>query len=239
VSGASTRLPRWLQLANALALAGTLLLAARLGWEQTVWSWERGPQEVGWALVHGAGFALFMCPALLILCAVIAAILSVRSLGRGSRVSWWRYVFFAVSALAVLAVNVPYGYWRLLFSGRLASSPHAAEFLIYDAAVGDLRGVNALLSCGVPPDAVDPRTGRTALHAAAGSGRTDVVEILLVKGANVNALDRSGDSPLDLALAAKRDEAARLLVQHGATRIRSDDARRGRVKSEAVRLDVE
>jgi ankyrin repeat protein len=239
VSEASTRLPRWLQLADALALAGTLLLAARLGWEQTVWSWERGPQRVGWALVHGAGFALFICPALLILCAVIAAILTVRSLGRGSRVSWSRYVFFAVSALAVLAVNVPYAYWRLLFSGQLARSPHAAEFLIHDAAVGDVRGVRALLSHQVPPDAADPRTGRRALHAAAGSGRADIVELLLTSGANVNAVDSSGDSPLDLALAAKRDEMARLLVSHGATPTRADDTRRGRAKSDSVRLDVE
>ncbi len=39
----------------------TWILAARLVWEQTVWSWARGPQMVGFSLAHsGLGLLLVL-----------------------------------------------------------------------------------------------------------------------------------------------------------------------------------
>jgi hypothetical protein len=55
----------WLLALGAVPLIGTALLAGRLLWEQTVWTWERGPQMVGFSLAHGSGAVLLMAPFLL------------------------------------------------------------------------------------------------------------------------------------------------------------------------------
>ena len=62
-----TRLPRWLQFSGMVIFAGAAMLSARLIWEQTVWTWERGPQMVGFSLAHGPGAILFIFPLLLLL----------------------------------------------------------------------------------------------------------------------------------------------------------------------------
>jgi cytohesin len=53
--------------------------------------------------------------------------------------------------------------------------------------------------------------GWTPLHSAAFSGRKEIAELLIAKGANVNAKAKGGDTPLD---AADRETAA-LLRKHG------------------------
>lgn len=229
-------LPRWLQIGVALGMVGTLGLAGRLGWEQTVWSWERGPQMVGYSLAHrGSGILLMLSPLLLIGCLVVAIVLTILSLVRRRRVSWWRAAALAASAAALIAVDLPYGFWQRLFIARLASSPHAAEFFVYDAAVGDLSTVRALVAHGVPVDARDRHGGQTALQAAAAAGRLDVIEFVVAKGADVNAVDRNGDSALERALAGKQEAAARWLAGRGAVRMRGDEARRRRVAREMDR----
>ena len=62
--------------------------------------------------------------------------------------------------------------------------------------------------------------GTTALHAAAQYGHTNVVELLLSNGANVNAIDASDMTPLDLALMGvvfenDSNAIAKLLKKHG------------------------
>ena len=69
------------------------------------------------------------------------------------------------------------------------------------------------------------RSGMTPLHAAARKGLKKVVELLIHEGADVNAKDDDGDTPLDLALSAWEDdspevkaakkETADLLRKHG------------------------
>jgi ankyrin repeat protein len=69
------------------------------------------------------------------------------------------------------------------------------------------------------------RSGMTPLHAAARKGLKEVVELLIHEGADVNAKDDDGDTPLDLALSAWEDdspevkaakkEIANLLRKHG------------------------
>jgi hypothetical protein len=43
----AVRVRWWLLVLGVIPLIGTALLAVRLIWEQTVWTWERGPQMVG------------------------------------------------------------------------------------------------------------------------------------------------------------------------------------------------
>ena len=56
----------------------------------------------------------------------------------------------------------------------------------------------------------------TALHAAAENGHQAVLQYLLERGADVNARVTTGQTPLDLALAAGGLDLAELLRQHGA-----------------------
>lgn len=59
--------------------------------------------------------------------------------------------------------------------------------------------------------------GETALHSAVFLGFTEIVEVLLRKGAKVDALNLSGQSPLHLASITGRVGIARILLNHGAT----------------------
>ena len=55
----------------------------------------------------------------------------------------------------------------------------------------------------------------TALHTATGMGHEEIAELLIANGADVNAMDDNGDTPLDYATAANRTETADLLRKHG------------------------
>lgn len=56
----------------------------------------------------------------------------------------------------------------------------------------------------------------TALARAAWKGNLELVQLLLDRGANVNALDQSGDTPLIDALLRDHYDVAFLLLDHGA-----------------------
>ena len=63
------------------------------------------------------------------------------------------------------------------------------------------------------------KAGETALHAVARSfsqkHASEVCELLLTNGANVNELNDKGQTPLDEALANERKQTAETLLQHG------------------------
>lgn len=86
---------------------------------------------------------------------------------------------------------------------HLAACPHIAQALIEAGAVVDARDGN----------------DDTPLHvAAAHPEMRDVVECLIGHGADVNAVNREGRTPLDYALARKDGDKAALLRQHDARR---------------------
>ncbi|HNX49415.1 MAG TPA: MBL fold metallo-hydrolase [Thermoanaerobaculaceae bacterium] len=94
------------------------------------------------------------------------------------------------------------------------------------SATGNLARVRALVEAD-PTVASSPLRpgGPTPLHLAAANGQRAVVEYLLGKGADVNAVARHAGTPLDLAWEAEEPEMMRLL-----------EARGGRLTP--VRLDV-
>ena len=65
--------------------------------------------------------------------------------------------------------------------------------LMYMANEGDLDGIKELLDSGSDVNFRDI-DGRTALHIAACQGQTDVVELLLQRGAEVDPEDRWGST---------------------------------------------
>jgi hypothetical protein len=58
----------------------------------------------------------------------------------------------------------------------------------------------------------------TLLHLAAASKQTVMAEMLLAKGANVNALNKENETPLDVAIREGNPKVARILEEHGALR---------------------
>lgn len=91
-----------------------------------------------------------------------------------------------------------------------------------------IEAIQLCLDAGAPIDATNAQ-GQTALFAAAQFGHDKIVEFLISKGANVNAKDQRGFTPLDAALGlaggvggfdgSRRDvheSTAEILRRHGA-----------------------
>ena len=76
--------------------------------------------------------------------------------------------------------------------------------------------VRALVGAGAQVDAPSGAKRCTALHMAARRGNTEVAEALLDCGADMNARDSAGDTPLQRAKNCRKGGVALLLVARGA-----------------------
>jgi hypothetical protein len=239
MSVAAIRRRQWDKFAWAglLCVAPTALLSARLVWEQTALSVQDGPQMVGFSLAHSV-FAvfLFFAPLAGALWAVTAIVIVIRTR------SWRQPVrlgLLGTYSVLVLLMLVPYGYWQRLLVTTHAHGPYAGEYVSYAAATGDLATVKAFLAEGVPVDVRNEHDGATPLHGAAVEGQTAVIKYLLSKGANVNALNAYGDSPVQNAISMNHPEAVALLEAHGGKDIRGSDQQRDRAIHEEVERDIQ
>ena len=85
--------------------------------------------------------------------------------------------------------------------------------LIYEAAEsGDIEAVKQHLADETDIEKKCTVCGSTALGHAAKHGHNEIAELLIENGANVNAKDEEGETPLDWA----DGEIADLLRKHGA-----------------------
>jgi hypothetical protein len=235
------RFPTVLKRIGIPIVVATWMLAARLAWEQTVWSWEKGPQMVGFSLVHsGLGVLLLLavCVGLLWPIAVLLAAVVTRSLG--GRVIAAQLIAYA---LAWCVITAPYGFWQRLFIWKF-SPTQAVAFLVNAAATGDLRTAEALLARGVNINA-RARDG-AALHGAAVEGNLQMIGYLIKQGADINAVNSYGDSPLAMAAEAKvnRTQVQAILESHGGLVVRGTAEQRQRiieqqVQREQVQRDLE
>src|ERR1043166_7769290 len=94
---------------------------------------------------------------------------------------------------------------------EIAASALAGE--LQDAAArGEIDKVRSLIQAN--PASINAREGgTTALHEATRAGHLEIVKLLVANGANVNATDFSGLTPLKLALGRRNTEIAELLRQ--------------------------
>jgi ankyrin repeat protein len=95
------------------------------------------------------------------------------------------------------------------------------EFLLEAAGQGSLEVVRALLARDVAASGKGLATrnagsGNTAVHAAAGQGHREIVYVLLQHGADVNALNAWGETPLHCATARDDLKTMAYLLECGA-----------------------
>ncbi|KAK3390249.1 ankyrin repeat-containing domain protein [Podospora didyma] len=133
-------------------------------------------------------------------------------------------------------VNLPGPQGGPLFFGAIAPSVEVCEFLIANgadvngldengrtplllaAAQGSPEVVRVLLRHGALVTARSGRSG-TVLHYATGRNTPNMletIEALLDAGADVNAIDDDGDTPLIQCMINGRADVAELLIRHGA-----------------------
>ena len=80
----------------------------------------------------------------------------------------------------------------------------------------DVAAVELLIARGADINSRATRQAWTALHGAVSSGRRDLVEFLLQKGADIAAKDGDGRTPLQVATKVGHLDIAELLRRHGA-----------------------
>jgi hypothetical protein len=223
-----------------LGVAATLLtgmLAARIVWEETSLTWQEGPQMLGFSLAHGAGAVLFLAPILLSVWILVALIVLVVCLLRKRPLTWgyWLTLGSALAMIGILSIPPVFFQWWLI--GSFAKSPHAGDLIIYDAREGDLRTVRGYLEHGVPMTATDYE-GSTAVFAAAAGGRLPVIEMLAGKGADLNAINLYGDSPLEAASERGNASVVSFLKVRGAVQIHGTPEQRDAASELIVRRDI-
>lgn len=109
----------------------------------------------------------------------------------------------------------------LLHGAACSSSNRDGERLLNAAALGDLARVKSLVEEGAPINysRSEMTFGWTPLICATFHWKTNVIYYLVEKGADVNAVDRRGQTALMWMMVREDDEAvpiAKLLIKHGA-----------------------
>ena len=96
----------------------------------------------------------------------------------------------------------------------------------------DQAAVKSLLDAGADPNARDD-AGRTPLHFAAQEGATDAAHLLLGRSAQVDLVDRYGNTALWTSVVNRHPDVAALLLAAGAEPTRSNDS--GKSPADAAR----
>jgi ankyrin repeat protein len=114
----------------------------------------------------------------------------------------------SVSAQSSDTPAISYEIVQLLLDDPAMAHAHGDNALVYAleqaAQDGQLEIVRQILDRGVDVDSSLPdEEGRTALKAAVGHVRVEVVELLMERGANAHLNGQDGDSPLSKALGGR------------------------------------
>jgi hypothetical protein len=182
------------------------VFTGRMLFEETVLTWNQGPQMLGFSLAHGSGAILFLAPILLSLWIVLFGAALVRW--------WWKKVRPSTSTLcvglaAVIVIGVlsiPSNFWIWLDPSPYARRGHGPELATYAAAQGQTQTVLALLNAGVEVNGRD-HDEQTLAHVAAKTGNLRLLHVLRDRHADLNLLDGYKNSPVFYAQQGHHDAA--------------------------------
>ena len=106
---------------------------------------------------------------------------------------------------------------RAMLKDEQVSQPQKVAKDVWEAVfIGDLKFVQQAITEGVDVNAKNPVTGDPLLSTAALMGHTEVMTLLLQKGADINARKEDGNTALHAAAFLGRADAVELLLRHGA-----------------------
>ena len=88
----------------------------------------------------------------------------------------------------------------------------AADSIYVASMMGNIEAVKQHLAAGTDVNAKRDHDGWTPLHSVARWDHKEVVELLIAKGADVNAKNKSSKTPLHLAICWDHKEVAELLI---------------------------
>jgi ankyrin repeat protein len=80
----------------------------------------------------------------------------------------------------------------------------------------DVKEVRRLLDAGLPVNALDPSNKQSLLLLCTGVGTPELLELLIERGADLRAVDKTGTGALGRTVRANRIDLAELLLKHGA-----------------------
>ena len=88
----------------------------------------------------------------------------------------------------------------------------APDISIHQAtSAGNIEAVKQHLAAGTDVNVKGGFADGTPLHYAAANGHKEIAELLIEKGADLNAKDEDGGTPLDVAISFNRTEIADLI----------------------------
>jgi uncharacterized membrane protein YhaH (DUF805 family) len=207
-------------------------------WEETFLTIQQGPQMLGFSLAHDRGAVLLLTPFLLALWLLVALATMVACRWRKRSLSRWYWLTLASAIVTLGVLSIPPAFWQWAFIGTFAEGPHAGDLMVYGAAEGDVRTVRGYLEHGVPLTSTNYE-GSTAAFAAAVGGSLPMIEMLVLKGADINATNSYGDSPLEATTENGHTDVAAFLKAHGGSQTRGTPEQREAASAAIVRREIE
>jgi peptidoglycan/LPS O-acetylase OafA/YrhL len=205
---------------RAVAMLLGIVLHAALSFFPSFWMVADSRQDPAFgtlvSVIHG-----FRMPVFFVMSGFFSAMLLQRR-GRGALVKHrFRRVFLPL-LLGVVTI-VPLTNW-ISSVAMSSASPQpsdtpgsgAASTIWAAAEAGDLGAIERHLANGAKVNGRDGEFGLTPLHRAAFANRAETAELLIGRGADVNATASDGGTPLHAAAFLGNDKVVTTLVTHGA-----------------------
>jgi hypothetical protein len=208
---------------KAWTVTGYLLLGAagvfvgRIVYEETILTWLRGPQMVGFAMMHGALPLLLLAGIVGLLGGLLwVAVSVVLLIRRKFRVPVTDWIPMALLLLLAVPLAIPYETWEEFMVRIAGPGSHGSDFLVQAAVQDKRRFVTLLLREGYDIN-YEEEGGVTPLSGASVQGHEGMVSFLVSRGADVNRKDHLvGETALMAAAEMGQLGTAKVLLEDGA-----------------------